>query len=58
MARNLSRRLKKVVAGVLAVLIVAGAVPAELGGVRLFDTAITASAATEVASGTCGENAF
>ena len=44
MARNLSQNLKRIVAGLCAVLVVAGTVPANLGGVKLFDTAITASA--------------
>lgn len=45
MARNLSHNLKRIVAGLCAVLVVAGAVPAEFGGVKLFDTAIVTSAA-------------
>ena len=45
MARNLSQNLKRIVAGLCAVLVVAGTVPAEFGGLGLFDTAITASAA-------------
>lgn len=57
MTIGLSKKMKKVVAGVLALLIVAGTVPVEVRGVRLFDTAITASAAEEVASGECGDNA-
>ena len=45
MARNLSQNLKRIVAGLCAVLVVAGTVPANIGGLGLFDTAITASAA-------------
>ncbi|WP_177219519.1 leucine-rich repeat domain-containing protein [Ruminococcus albus] len=45
---------KKVIAGMLSLALVAGAVPASVGGFLTGGTAIVASAATEVASGDCG----
>ena len=52
MARNLSTNLKRIVAGLCAVLVVAGAVPVQPVADIFSETVITASAATTYSSGT------
>ena len=56
---TITNSVKRFAAAALAVIMVAGAAPAALGGVKLFDTAIVASAAEKSESiTTTGNNSF
>ena len=50
----MNNTLKKVTAGMLALALVAGAAPANVGGFLTGGTAIAANAATVSSSGNCG----